>query len=87
MLPSMKRWPFRGYTFCTWLRIESLEDPTGLGSFYHPTLYRLVSSLSLLMYSFLTDDGFGLEASFSDHRLKLRILVRGRPGKLESYCL
>ena len=70
MLPAMKKWPFRGFTFCTWIRIESFEDPTGLGgNTYNPRLY-----------SFLSDDGFGLESMFVEQRLTLRTIVRGRPG-------
>lgn len=52
-LPNMKGWPNKGYSFCTWLRIESFADPLGKPK-YEPRLF-----------SFLSTEGIGIEAFFS----------------------
>eukprot|EP00026_Physarum_polycephalum_P000200 Phypoly_transcript_00200.p1 GENE.Phypoly_transcript_00200~~Phypoly_transcript_00200.p1 ORF type:complete len:1988 (-),score=255.41 Phypoly_transcript_00200:62-5914(-) len=52
-LPSFDRFPFpKGFTFCTWLRFESFDDPTSKPK-YEPRLLSL-----------LTDEGYGLEVYF-----------------------
>eukprot|EP01132_Coremiostelium_polycephalum_P009076 gene9076-11116_t len=53
ILPTFDKWPFsKGFSFCTWVRIESFIDPTGTPD-YKPRLF-----------SFLSDTGCGVEALF-----------------------
>eukprot|EP01119_Soliformovum_irregulare_P020183 TRINITY_DN6501_c0_g1_i3.p1 TRINITY_DN6501_c0_g1~~TRINITY_DN6501_c0_g1_i3.p1 ORF type:complete len:1773 (+),score=437.99 TRINITY_DN6501_c0_g1_i3:76-5394(+) len=66
MLPSVKRWPVRGYTFFSWLRIESFEDPLQLDdATYHPRLY-----------SFLSDDGHGLEVYMVNKQVVIKTITK-----------
>jgi hypothetical protein len=55
-----KQWPVAGYCVCCWLRIESFADPSGMSN-YQPRIF-----------SFLTDEGLGIESYFSANRLNMR---------------
>ncbi|GAM18020.1 hypothetical protein SAMD00019534_011950 [Acytostelium subglobosum LB1] len=69
-LPTFEKWPFtKGFTFCTWLRVESFVDPTGAPE-YKP---RLISLLS--------DTGSGVEALFIYQQLQIQMVTPGTPPK------
>eukprot|EP01088_Endostelium_zonatum_P020185 TRINITY_DN729_c1_g1_i1.p1 TRINITY_DN729_c1_g1~~TRINITY_DN729_c1_g1_i1.p1 ORF type:complete len:327 (+),score=38.67 TRINITY_DN729_c1_g1_i1:1-981(+) len=68
-LPSFSTWPLTsGYTFALWLRIESFSDPTSREN-YRPCIY-----------SFLTNEGFGVEVFF----LQNTLIAQTRQGKSSS---
>ena len=67
--PSFSSWPLTsGYTFCLWLRIESFSDPTSREN-YRPCIY-----------SFLNNEGFGVEVFF----LQNTLIAQTRQGKSSS---
>jgi hypothetical protein len=56
----IEKWPFaNGYTFLTWMRVESFIDPTGRPG-YRPSLF-----------SFTTDDEIGIEIFFINNILSI----------------
>eukprot|EP00002_Diphylleia_rotans_P004599 TRINITY_DN1344_c0_g1_i18.p1 TRINITY_DN1344_c0_g1~~TRINITY_DN1344_c0_g1_i18.p1 ORF type:complete len:2961 (-),score=451.21 TRINITY_DN1344_c0_g1_i18:57-8939(-) len=62
VLPEFKHFPkSKGFTFAAWLRIESFSDARG-DEFYQPRLF-----------SFLCEQGHGIELFFKDHNLCLWI--------------
>ncbi len=40
LLPSINQWPINGYTFSTWLWVDSFSDPSGKPLEYFPYLFR-----------------------------------------------
>eukprot|EP01133_Synstelium_polycarpum_P008387 gene8387-9862_t len=69
-LPAFERWPFaKGFSFCTWLRIESFTDPTGAPD-YKPRLF-----------SFLSEAGVGIEALFAYSQAQVHVVGPGIPSK------
>jgi len=60
ILPTFDKWPFpKGFSFCTWVRIESFIDPTGTPE-YSPRLL-----------SFLSDTGCGIEVLFAYQQIQI----------------
>eukprot|EP01119_Soliformovum_irregulare_P006368 TRINITY_DN1829_c0_g1_i4.p1 TRINITY_DN1829_c0_g1~~TRINITY_DN1829_c0_g1_i4.p1 ORF type:complete len:2863 (-),score=933.99 TRINITY_DN1829_c0_g1_i4:39-8627(-) len=57
ILPPISKFPTKAFTFSTWLRIESFQDPAGKPK-YQPRIY-----------SFLNKDGYGVEALFYGNQL------------------
>lgn len=46
LLPSINQWPINGYTFSTWLWVDSFSDPSGKPLEYFPYLFRYDASLA-----------------------------------------
>ena len=62
MVPFAKGWPGgEGYGFCTWIRVESFDDPTG-NRHYQPYIF-----------SFTSKESTGLELYFVNRLLYLKI--------------
>ncbi|KAF2072405.1 hypothetical protein CYY_006280 [Polysphondylium violaceum] len=69
ILPTFDKWPFpKGFSFCTWVRIESFFDPTGAPE-YNPRLL-----------SFLSDTGCGIEVLFAYQQIQI-LTVSNSIGK------
>jgi hypothetical protein len=62
-----RKWPPNGYTYFTWMRIESLEDTISGSNInkYKPRLF-----------SFLSKEGIGIQAFFVDDRLALETTLK-----------
>lgn len=64
LVPFVKGFPGgEGYGYCSWIRVESFDDPTG-GRHYQPYLF-----------SFTSKEGTGLELYFVNRLLHLKINV------------
>lgn len=71
-----RKWPANGYTIFAYIRIESFDDPTG-GSNYSPRLYRFyLLRLLIFFFSFLSDDGTGLQSYFVDDQLAVESISK-----------
>ena len=72
ILPHIERWPStRGYSFCTWLRIESFTHPRPQSV---PKKYHMPR-----LFSFVSEDGCGLELYFQEQKLCMSVTMA--PGK------
>jgi hypothetical protein len=73
LLPTIPKWPSKGWTFYTWIRVESFTNPMLKNIQFEPRIF-----------SFLTSEGYGIEAYF-DTKAQLTITSNLSNGKQSAF--